>query len=142
MYGDKVGQNFGLYRKQYDAHCLSQLNENDIDGYEPIYRLLMDMHSFRTTVATLLINAGVPQAHAEEITGHKSKARQTAFENYDKGRTLVILKEAIERLRLSLSFDQRLTKMNFQNLFAMDGILPQRSPWRRGARLVVARNSC
>lgn len=105
MYGDKLGQNFGLYRKQYDAYRLSLLDEKDIDAYEPIYRLLMDMHSFRTTVATLLISAGVPQAHAEEITGHKSKARQTAFENYDKGRTLVILKEEIERLRLPFDIE-------------------------------------
>lgn len=37
------------------------------------------------------------QAHAEEVTGHKSKARKTAFANYDKGATLEILKDAIEK---------------------------------------------
>jgi integrase len=105
MYGDKLGQKFGEYRKEYDAYRLSLLGEKVIDAYEPIYRLLMDMHSFRTTVATLLISAGVFQAHAEEITGHKSKARKTAFENYDKGRTLLILKEAIERLCLPLDIE-------------------------------------
>jgi hypothetical protein len=59
----------------------------------------MDLHSFRHNFCWQLIELGVPQAHAEEVSGHQSEARKTAFANYDKGRSLTVLKEAIEKLK-------------------------------------------
>ena len=82
-FGDKLGKQFTRYRKNLS-----------------IYENLLDLHSFRHTVSTLLMNASVPQAHAEEITGHRSEARRTAFARYDKKSTLCILKNAIDALRL------------------------------------------
>ena len=82
-FGDALGKKFTEYRKNIG-----------------IYEELLDMHSFRHTVSTLLIRAGVPQAHAEEYVGHKSEARKTAFSIYDEGATIVILKEAIDKLVL------------------------------------------
>ena len=84
-YGDKLGQKFTRYRQL-------------IGLYEP----LLDIHSFRHTVSTFLIRAGVPQAHAEELIGHKSEARRTTFAIYDKGATIAIMKQAIDKLVLPI----------------------------------------
>ena len=65
--------------------------------------------SSRTTVATNLIRRGVPQAHADEVAGHKSKARKTAFENDDRGATLKILKDALDMLVLPVDIDALVT---------------------------------
>lgn len=101
-YGTKLGNMFFYYRKTYDERSMAQ----SIDGScVKIYRPLMDLHSFRTTVSTKLMRLGVPQAHAEEVTGHKSEARRTAFEVYDRGATLTILKEALDRLVLPIDID-------------------------------------
>lgn len=85
-FGDKVGKQFTRYRQHLD-----------------IYERLLDLHFFRHTVSTLLTRASVPQAHAEEITGHRSEARRTAFAIYDKKATLRILKDAIDKLVLPIS---------------------------------------
>jgi integrase len=84
-YGDKLGQKFTRYRQ--------------LTG---LYERLLDIHSFRHTVSTLLIRAGVPQAHAEELIGHKSDARRTTFAIYDKGATISELKRAIDKLVLPI----------------------------------------
>jgi integrase len=98
VFGDQLGKDFAAYRKNYDKF---QRKNRDQD-YMPLYVRWMDLHSFRHTVCTELMDLGVPQAHAEEVTGHKSKARQTAFANYDKGRTLQLLKAAIEKRSLPI----------------------------------------
>ena len=82
-FGDKLGKMFTRYRKNLN-----------------VYQHLLDMHSFRHTVSTQLTRAGVSQAHAEEITGHRSEARRTAFARYDKKATLRILKDAVDTLVL------------------------------------------
>lgn len=84
-YGDKLGQKFTRYRQLIG-----------------LYEALLDIHSFRHTVSTLLIRAGVPQAHAEELIGHKSDARRTTFAIYDKGATIAIMKQAIDKLVLPI----------------------------------------
>jgi integrase len=60
-YGDKLGQKFTRYRQL-------------IGLYEP----LLEIHSFRHTVSTLFIRAGVPKVHAEELIGHKSGHKSEA----------------------------------------------------------------
>ncbi|MEH2509459.1 integrase [Nitrobacteraceae bacterium AZCC 1564] len=97
-YGDKLGQRFGVYRKNYDKIRRKENEEN----FVPLYARLRDLHSFRTTVINDLLDLGVPQVHAEEIVGHKSEARKTAMANYDHGRTLGILKAAIEKRNLPI----------------------------------------
>jgi integrase len=82
-YGDKLGQKFTRYRQ--------------LTG---LYEQLLDIHSFRHTVSTLLIRAGVPQAHAEELIGHN--ARRTTFATYDKRATISVLKQAIDKLVLPI----------------------------------------
>ena len=91
-FGDKLGKQFTRYRKNFG-----------------IYEHLLDLHSFRHTVSTMLIWAGVPQAHAEEITGHRSEARRSAFADYDKGSTLRISKDALDRLVLPIDVAALLT---------------------------------
>ena len=80
-HGDKIGKWFGRYRRSV--------------GIDDQY---LDLHAFRHSVATHLKRAGVPKAHAEEITGHASKERKSTFDKYDKGSTVEILYEAIIRL--------------------------------------------
>ncbi len=81
VYGDGVGKRFGRYR----AHI-------------GLTDAMLDLHALRHTVATNLNRAGVPQSHGEELLGHRSEARRSAFAVYDKGATLQILKEALDRL--------------------------------------------
>lgn len=105
-FGDKLGKDFGRYRVNYDTHREKALPPGT--EFVPLYERLRDLHSFRHSVCTDLINLHVPQAFAEEYTGHKSEARKTAFANYDKGRTLEILKEAIERRSLPIDISRLL----------------------------------
>ncbi|MBB5050422.1 integrase [Afipia massiliensis] len=94
-FGDKLGQKFGTYRKNYDeAH---RKNGDNGHAFVPLYAHLRDLHSFRHSFCTEMINVGVPQAHAEALTGHTSEARSSEFANYDHGRTLAILKVAIDK---------------------------------------------
>ena len=79
--GDGIGKRFGRYRKHIGLNLP-----------------LLDMHAFRHTVATNLNRVGVPQAHAEEVLGHRSAERRTAFATYDKGVALKTLKDALDRL--------------------------------------------
>ena len=102
-YGTKLGKMFFDYRKAFDGYWRANTVAED---FVPIYRPLMDLHSFRTTVATNLIRLGVPQAHAEEVTGHKSEARKTAFAIYDRGATLKILKDALDTLVLPVGIEE------------------------------------
>ena len=81
IYGDGIGKRFGRYRIHIGLD-------------QP----LLDIHALRHTVATNLNRAGVPQAHAEEVLGHRSPARRTAFAIYDKGATLRVLKDALDSL--------------------------------------------
>ena len=81
IYGDGVGKRFGRYRLHIGLD-------------QP----LLDIHALRHTVATNLNRAGVPQAHGEELLGHRSPARRTAFAIYDKGATLRVLKNALDSL--------------------------------------------
>jgi integrase len=111
-FGDKLGQSFLEYRRAHDAYCLEL--DNPESPFIPLYEHLRDLHSFCTTVCTMLIRAGVPQAHAEEFTGHKSEARQTAFANYDKGATLKNLKQAINKLVLPIDISVLLQAANKQ----------------------------
>ena len=99
-FGSKLGQQFTAYRKNYDSS--RQKNLNGDGDFEPIYKRWMDLHAFRHSVCTDLINLRVPQAHAEELTGHKSEARKTAFATYNQGATLTLLKDAIDRRRLPI----------------------------------------
>ncbi|HVV40509.1 MAG TPA: hypothetical protein VHC94_05535 [Nitrobacter sp.] len=94
-FGTKVGKDFARYRKNYDQARHAKGN----DSSTLLYVRLMDLHSFRHNICSSLIDVGVPQAHAEEVSGHKSESRKTAFANYDRGRTLEVLKGAIERLK-------------------------------------------
>jgi integrase len=109
-FGDKVGQHFGTYRQNYDKY---EMSKNSTGEFIPLFVHLRDLHSFRHTVATLLIRAGVPKEHAEEVTGHKSVARREAFrkkeesdrssfDDYNHGSTLQILKAALEKLNLPI----------------------------------------
>ncbi|MEM7730623.1 MAG: tyrosine-type recombinase/integrase, partial [Pseudomonadota bacterium] len=81
IFGDAIGKAFGRYRQRIGLDVA-----------------LLDIHAFRHTVATNLIRAGVPQAHAEEALGHRSEQRRIAFATYDKGATLTLLKAALDRL--------------------------------------------
>jgi hypothetical protein len=101
VFGDKLGQRFGTYRKNYDE---AQRKRTGGGSFVPLYAHLRDLHSFRHSFCTELIRAGVPKAHAEELTGHESREREiefrereSAFENYNHGATLQILKAASDK---------------------------------------------
>jgi integrase len=109
-FGDKVGQKFGTYRQHCDEF---ELSKHSTEEFIPLFVHLRDLHSFRHTVATLLIRAGVPKEHAQEVTGHKSIARakafrkeeesnRSSFDDYNHGGTLQILKAALEKLNLPI----------------------------------------
>jgi hypothetical protein len=49
-----------------------------------------------------MLNIGVPPTHVEALTGHTSEARSSELANYDHGRTLEVLKAAIDRLDLPI----------------------------------------
>ncbi|MBU3888576.1 site-specific integrase [Methylosinus sp. KRF6] len=57
----------------------------------------LDFHAFRHTVATELLNAGVPKAYVEEICGHEGEERESVLAVYDHGRLLADLKLYIDR---------------------------------------------
>lgn len=57
----------------------------------------LDFHSFRHTVATALLNAGVPKAYVEELCGHEGDARESVLAVYDHGRILTDLKLYIDK---------------------------------------------
>ena len=94
-FGDKLGQKFGTYRKNYDA--ARRKNGDAGHAIVPLYAHLRDLHSFRHSFCTEMMNAGVPQAYAEALTGHTSEARSSEFANYDHGRTLEVLKVASDK---------------------------------------------
>lgn len=99
-FGSKLGQRFAAYRKNYDS--FRRRNCPKGRTIEPLYVRWMDLHAFRHSVCTDLIDRGVPQAHAEELTGHKSAARKTAFSTYNQGGTLQTLKRVVEKRRLPI----------------------------------------
>ncbi|MCJ2113431.1 tyrosine-type recombinase/integrase [Methylobacterium sp. E-025] len=59
-------------------------------------------HSFRHTVTTLLCNVGVQREFVEELIGHESKERRSEIKRYNKGQTLLMLKNVIDRLVLPI----------------------------------------
>ncbi len=63
-------------------------------------------HSFRHSVTTLLCNAGVQQEFVEELIGHESQARRSEMKRYNKGQTLMMLKEVIDRLVLPIDIEK------------------------------------
>lgn len=92
-YGDVVGKAFGRYRR-----ALPLQEHEDSDEVLDFGLPLLDLHAFRHFMATWLIDSGVPQPVAEELLGHRSEARRTAFARYDHGRALEQLKEAIDQV--------------------------------------------
>lgn len=86
-YGDLFGKWFGRWRK------LLGVPED------------MDFHSFRHTVATLLVRSGCSIPFAEEFIGHESAGRRSEFARYNKGQTLRILQDAIDKVILPIDVD-------------------------------------
>ena len=92
-FGDVTGKGFGRYRRALPAQTVEvDGGEKEVDFGAP----LLDLHAMRHSMATWLIDADVGQPIAEELLGHRSEARRTAFLGYDHGRKLVRLKEAID----------------------------------------------
>jgi integrase len=117
-YGDKLGQQFLEYRKNHDKHQQALLKSGD--EFVPLYEHLLDLHSLRHTFVTLLFRAGVPDAHIQQLIGHKSVARDIPFGTdehltnahnsettriYNKGSTLPILKSAMDKLDLGIDIE-------------------------------------
>jgi integrase len=59
-------------------------------------------HSFRHSVTTLLLNARVQREFVEELIGHESRARRSEMDRYNKGQTLMMLKDVIDQLVLPI----------------------------------------
>jgi integrase len=70
-------------------------------------RAKKDFHSFRHTVASLLIGAGVEEGLVNDIVGHASSQRSETRRTYAKAGTFVTVKaQAIEKLKYDLPFDK------------------------------------
>ena len=92
-YGDVPGKAFGRYRTALPKHTVGYGDDAEvIDFGAP----LLDLHAFRHSMATWLIDADVSQSVAEELLGHRSPERRTAFARYDHGRMLERLKTAVD----------------------------------------------
>lgn len=98
-FDDKLGQRFATYRQNCDKARRKAGETSFVILYEP----WRDLHSFRHSFCTELVITGVLQAHAEELSGHKSDARKKEFARYDKGRTLEVLKQAIDKRVLPIN---------------------------------------
>lgn len=86
---EPFGSWFGLFRK----HC-------------GVVDPRLDFHSWRHTAETLLLRAGVPQSHVEEIVGHESEGRRSAMSAvYNHGMSVELLKISIDRLSLPIDVE-------------------------------------
>ena len=94
-YGDIVGKSFGRYRAALPEQNVGSGDDAEVVDFGAP---LLDLHAFRHSVATWLIDADVHQAVAEELLGHRSPERRTAFMGYDHGRRLEKLKAAIDAM--------------------------------------------
>ena len=92
-YGDVVGKAFGRYRSALPEQTVNSGGEVEVVNFG---KPLLDLHAFRHSMATWLIDADVHQAVAEELLGHRSPERRTAFAGYDHGRMLERLKATID----------------------------------------------
>jgi integrase len=63
-------------------------------------------HSFRHTATTLLCNAGVQREFVEELIGHESKERRSEMMRYNKGQTLMMLKNVVDHLVLPIDLER------------------------------------
>jgi integrase len=63
-------------------------------------------HSFRHTATTLLCNAGVQREFVEEFIGHESKERRSEMTRYNKGQTLIMLKDVVDHLVLPINLER------------------------------------
>ncbi|MEJ0068200.1 MAG: site-specific integrase [Pseudomonadota bacterium] len=70
----------------------------------------VDIHSLRHVGTTLLVNAGVPEAWIDELSGHESRARRTETSRYTKTIWHANLKAAIDKLDLGVDFSHLLQK--------------------------------
>ena len=95
-YGDVVGKAFGRYRAALPDAVLPGESENDEPETLNFGAPLRDLHAFRHSMTTWLIDADVGQPIAEELLGHRSPERRTALMGYDHGRRLERLKAAID----------------------------------------------
>jgi integrase len=62
----------------------------------------LDFHSCRHTVINRLVEAGVPEAHVEELCGHEGEERRSELSTYRHGMLLQTLKAAVDRLVIPL----------------------------------------
>ena len=92
-YGDVVGKAFGRYRTALPEQAICSGDGVDAVNFGAP---LLDLHALRHSMATWLIDADVSQPVAEELLGHRSSERRTAFSGYDHGRALERLKAAID----------------------------------------------
>ncbi|TFZ55592.1 hypothetical protein E4V01_21970 [Methylorubrum sp. Q1] len=87
-YGSAFGKWFQRFKSEYGA------------------RKDVVFHSFRHSATTLLLNAGAQKEFVEELIGHESMARRSEIGRYNKGQTLVLLKEVVDRLVLPIDVDK------------------------------------
>lgn len=87
-YGSAFGKWFQRFKSEYGA------------------RKDVVFHSFRHSAATLLVNAGAQTEFVEELIGHESMARRSELRRYNKGQTLVLLKDVVDRLVLLIDVDK------------------------------------
>ena len=86
---EPFGSWFGLFRR----HC-------------GIVDPRLDFHSWRHTAETLLLRAGVPQSHVDEILGHESEGRRSEMSAvYNHGMSIELLKVSIDRLALPIDVE-------------------------------------
>ena len=102
----------------------------------------LDFHSWRHTAETLLLRAGVPQAHVDEIIGHESGGRRSEMSRiYNHGMSIEILKVAIDKLVLPIDVDALIAAVKRSDAVDRSAAWPDLSdpgitpkPKNRGAR--------
>lgn len=84
---------FGKWFGQFRKHC-------------GIVDPRLDYHSWRHTAETVLLRAGVPQSHVDEIIGHESQGRRSEMSAvYNHGMSIELLKKSIDRLSVPIGVE-------------------------------------
>jgi integrase len=62
-------------------------------------------HSLRHTVSTLLCRTNVKESFVEELVGHESSKRESELGRYNKGQTLIMLRDLVDQIVLPIDVD-------------------------------------
>ena len=101
-YGEKVGTWFGRYRRKQGVHKDKETNQKK------------DFHSFRHTVISALLVAGVDRNKYKEVVGHEGKDEDVT-DLYEHGYPASVLR------------DEVITKLDFSEALDFDAM--KGSPW-------------